>query len=329
MLNQDRGVIGRRFRAHDSHRHPISIGHGRDRDLDQLGCLGRFRRDVNDLQDATRPSHVTDDLRQLLIARSPFGSSSPEHHRHFQRLGMPLVEFDSKHILAVRCPLIGRMNRARCDRITGKRELTEVPDHGNLGRSRFGIARRKVAFGRCRRIRHDGSRDNALACSQVAFKEQRGEREHLTDVIESMANVIRGKTLGGIKVHTDQIANRVAILGAVEPPHRHASRLGWQGRIQLLIERLHHFQKGFAFQLLRTRRVGRWHRASRDSSHRRLECQTIALKSLDIRDFEKVDSRLPFISLMAIDAVPLEKLHGCLGYLRQSLLTARQMVDST
>src|SRR5262249_51480722 len=43
------------------------------------------------------------------------------------------------------------------------------------------------------------------------------QREHVADVVEAIAHVVGGKILGGLELNTHQVANRVVVLGAIEP----------------------------------------------------------------------------------------------------------------
>ena len=66
-----------------------------------------------------------------------------------------------------------------------------------------------------------------MACSriglgggQVLLQEQGRERQHVADVVEAVADVVVGEVGGRLEVDADQVADRVVVLGPVEPADR-------------------------------------------------------------------------------------------------------------
>ena len=66
----------------------------------------------------------------------------------------------------------------------------------------------------------------ALAAFEVLLQQQRRERQHVADVVEPVPGVVRRELGGGVVVHADQVADRVAVLDPVEPADRDAARVG-------------------------------------------------------------------------------------------------------
>ena len=81
-----------------------------------------------------------------------------------------------------------------------------------------------LARGR-RRIRDNRPLHDALRGGQIPLHQHRRHRQHVADVVETVANVVGGKILGRIKVHADQIADRVPVLRPIQPPHRDPARV--------------------------------------------------------------------------------------------------------
>ena len=79
----------------------------------------------------------------------------------------------------------------------------------------------RVSGGPSRSPLHD-----ALGRRQVPLHQHGRHRQHVADVVESVADVVRREILGGIEIDAHQIADRVAIFGPVQPPHRDAARVG-------------------------------------------------------------------------------------------------------
>ena len=71
----------------------------------------------------------------------------------------------------------------------------------------------------------------ALAAVEVLLQQQRGERQHVADVVEPVPGVVRRELGGGVVVDADQVADRVAILDPVEPADRDAAGVGVFGSI--------------------------------------------------------------------------------------------------
>ena len=55
--------------------------------------------------------------------------------------------------------------------------------------------------------------DHLLGGSQVHFHQDRRRGEDLGDIVEPIADVVRRKLVGGVKVEADQVADRVVVLG--------------------------------------------------------------------------------------------------------------------
>ena len=66
----------------------------------------------------------------------------------------------------------------------------------------------------------------ALAAFRYFSSSKRRERQHVADVVEPVPGVIRREFGGGVVVHADQVADRVAVLDPVEPADRDATGVG-------------------------------------------------------------------------------------------------------
>ena len=78
-----------------------------------------------------------------------------------------------------------------------------------------GLARR-----RGHRFGHDGLRRR-----DILLHEHGRHGERVADVVEAEARVVRREFMIGVVVDAEQVVHRVAVLHAVQPPHRHAARI--------------------------------------------------------------------------------------------------------
>ncbi len=89
------------------------------------------------------------------------------------------------------------------------------------------IARRLVdLFKRLRREIADGQPADPARGRHVALEQRRRGREHGRDVVESVARIVDRQPLARLDVDGQQIADRVAVLGAIQPVNRRPARIG-------------------------------------------------------------------------------------------------------
>ena len=77
----------------------------------------------------------------------------------------------------------------------------------------------------------DGPVEDRLGGGQVLLQQQRRERQHVADVVEPVTDVIVGEVGRGLEVDADEIADRVVILGPVEPADRDAAVIARPGAV--------------------------------------------------------------------------------------------------
>ena len=89
-----------------------------------------------------------------------------------------------------------------------------------------------------------------MAADEVSLEERRRHREHVRDVIEAVARIIHRQHRAGLNIHRQQIADRIAVLGAVEPVDCRPPgvRIGGRVAVEGLFERCR--------KLRRNRRLG-------------------------------------------------------------------------
>ena len=77
-------------------------------------------------------------------------------------------------------------------------------------------------------LAHRGHRlgDDRLGRLDVFFEQQRGYAQDVTDVVEAVTRVVGGEFFIGAEVDPHQVADRVAILDAVQPSQGDAARVG-------------------------------------------------------------------------------------------------------
>jgi hypothetical protein len=73
--------------------------------------------------------------------------------------------------------------------------------------------------------RHRGNPlgDDRLRGRDVFLHEDRRDRQHVANVVEAVARVVRGKFLFGLEIDADEVLDRVAVLDAVQAAHGHAA----------------------------------------------------------------------------------------------------------
>ena len=84
----------------------------------------------------------------------------------------------------------------------------------------------------CRRSAASAAVRSTMACCDDRSRRRRGivsirigdSGQHVADVVEAVADVVGGEVLGGLEVDADQVADRVVVLGPVEPPDGDAAR---------------------------------------------------------------------------------------------------------
>lgn len=84
-------------------------------------------------------------------------------------------------------------------------------------------------------VRNDGAFDDRLGRVEIAFHQQRGERQDFADVIEPEAGVVGGKVGSRLELDAAQVADRVVVFHAVQTPKHHKPRIA---RLACIGERL-------------------------------------------------------------------------------------------
>ncbi len=169
----------------------------------------------------------------------------------------------SKLILSVRHPLIGSVNRTCLDRRFRVRcQATKLPFHqlfDGIAGSRFSMFGSEMALGRLRWIRHNCPKQNPFGGGHVAFHQDGREGQDVADVVESVADIIRGEILRRVKIDPDQVADRIAILCAIQSAHGHATWIGLGVAIRFRKDPSDQLLKGFRLSDRRSRFVARRH----------------------------------------------------------------------
>ena len=80
----------------------------------------------------------------------------------------------------------------------------------------------------------DGPVEDRLGGGQVLLQEQRRQRQDVADVVEAVTDVVVGEVGGGLEVDADEVADRVVVLGPVEPADRDAAVVARPGAVALV-----------------------------------------------------------------------------------------------
>ena len=65
------------------------------------------------------------------------------------------------------------------------------------------------------------------------LEQERRDREHVADVVEAVADVVGGEIGGRLRIDADQVADRVVVLGAVEPADGDAAEVRRLAAVEL------------------------------------------------------------------------------------------------
>ena len=89
-----------------------------------------------------------------------------------------------------------------------------------------------VGLGRDGNIAHvaHGNRRDAPGGGEIPLHQHRRHRQHVGDVVESVARVIGGQERGHVDVEIEEVVDRVRVLGPVEPAQRRPAWFGLRGR---------------------------------------------------------------------------------------------------
>ena len=82
----------------------------------------------------------------------------------------------------------------------------------------------------------DRERADAVRGREVALEQRRRDDEHVRVVVEAVRGVVGRQQRRHVDVETEQLANRVRVLGAIQAPQRRASRARRQLRVELAFE---------------------------------------------------------------------------------------------
>ena len=125
-------------------------------------------------------------------------------------------------LFAVGVPLVRSVDRPQFDEFlaAGSHRPESVHEQiSGLRRGRFGIPRIQSPLDDRRWSRHDRFAHDLFGGGDLSFHEERRQGKHIADIVKAVADVIGEKILGRIEVNAHQIADGVAILDAIEPPH--------------------------------------------------------------------------------------------------------------
>jgi hypothetical protein len=76
------------------------------------------------------------------------------------------------------------------------------------------------------------------SCCHVFFHQHGREGEHVGDIVKAVSGIVQWKFIGGRGGDSEQIANRVVIFHAIQPPDRHSRRRLGNRRGRGLSERI-------------------------------------------------------------------------------------------
>ena len=181
------------------------------------------------------------------------------------------IEFRSKRIFARCVPLVLGVNRPEFDPFFGGgiEPAIAVFDQfrSHIGRSRFGVLAAQVPFWDGGRIGGNGPSEDSVSGIQIAFHQNRRQAQDVSDIVKSVSNVIGGKFAGGVKVHADEISDRVFVFEPIEPSHRHTPCLRLGVSIGMIEDCLDVLDELFRFTDRRSRLLLGRHRSRLDLLH--------------------------------------------------------------
>ena len=86
----------------------------------------------------------------------------------------------------------------------------------------------------------DGETADVGRGGQIFLQQHRRHRQHVADVVKAVSRIVGGEKRCGIDLERNQVANRVGILGTIQPVGRRAAGIGFgfgssiEGRFQVL-----------------------------------------------------------------------------------------------
>jgi hypothetical protein len=278
----------------------LVVGHGAPQEIRQprgqlelvqqpyLGAVGPVVQ-FGAEQELGRAQHGLHGQTQAIFARTAMGdhrSGQLRKTRHFLLGGRPAIRSQSESLQNLPHLLGWRPAGIACQQ--------------SLLAGRPGIDRTIL----------DGSLDDTLGGRQVPFHQYGRHRQHVANVVKTVANVVGGKILRGIKVDADQVANRVAVLGPIQPPYRDAPRVGLGIARRSLERTSHRAKKGVALVRRGLRQIFRWHAPCLDHPDHDLPTIALADDGRIVAKFCERQARLGLRTTVAIQAVFLDERYA-------------------
>ncbi len=202
-------------------------------DLVAIDILGLDRRDVRIVKEPETNRVVAFRHRNPQFGfRVRIEIDEPGRLRfHLRGCHEPAVDPHTKrHRRGVFRPLAGHADAQEVLRV----EVRAVRGHHVAGIETAQVAEPQAVLDLDRfrqRLGRDRAGGNPLRCVHVGLHQHRGDREDLADVVEAFAGVVGRERPIGAEVDGQQIANRVGVLGAVEPSRDDTPRVGRHERV--------------------------------------------------------------------------------------------------
>ena len=186
----------------------------------------------------------------------PSDDQRDAHRAARWRLG---IHAGAEDIVVARRGAERRVQRPGADVVLARRHRAPVPAHRHSRRARLGEACRHIALHRRRKCGGDGHIRHAHSGIEIPFHKHRRDGEHVANIVKPVADIVAREIRSGLKIDAHQIADRVVVFHAVQPPERDATRV----RLCVLIVVGEHgacaFEKSAAFILARLRLIVRRH----------------------------------------------------------------------
>jgi hypothetical protein len=217
--------------AHQRHGHAFDAAQWRQFGFDDLGVLFVARGDLDDLQDAAF-LHLHDffgfEFGEAGVGLGLFdvGPGGEEGDFHRTATGGFGIHSGAEQVAPRGVEFERRVDRPGFDVRFARSENSPVAAHRRARRARLAVARGHGADVGLARAERDGELRDVLRGIEIALHEHGRHAEHVTDVVEAVADVVGREIGGGLRIHADEIADGVVVLGTIEAAQRDAAGVG-------------------------------------------------------------------------------------------------------
>ena len=130
--------------------------------------------------------------------------------------------------------------QARLDHVLAFERQRDVCEHAADGSDRqpFDVTVLRCVLADAERFTPDaafwianGQRTDLSRCREIPLEQHRRYAQHIGDVVEAVRGVVSGQERRRIDLECQQVTNRIAVLGSIQPVHERPTRIGMRDRV--------------------------------------------------------------------------------------------------